>query len=157
MIQPKKEFMQEAIKQAVSSRDAGDYAVGAVLVQGDKIIAASSNRSRRDQSPVAHAEALVIIEGSKILKNRHLADCILYATHEPCPMCASLIVWAKIKGVVYGAEIADMKKYQTEHPSQDYLWRTIDIPMEEIIKKSPEKVEVVKNFMWNECVELFHS
>lgn len=149
--------MELAIKEADAARRQGDYAVGAVLVKGNKILAICSNRSKRDESPIAHAETLAIMKGSKIFKSRHLNGCILYATHEPCPMCASIIVWARLKGVVYGARYQDMKKYQKKHANHNYLWRTIHIPCREIFRKSTEKIEWVEDFMRKECVKLFHS
>lgn len=149
--------MELAIKEAELARRQGDYAVGAVLVKGSKVLAACSNRSKRDESPIAHAEMLAILEGSKILKSRHLKNCILYATHEPCPMCASVIVWARLKGIVYGASYQDMKKYREKNANDNYLWRTINISCQEVFTKSTEKIELVRDFMRKECVELFHN
>jgi len=149
--------MELAIKAAQLAQRQGDYAVGAVLVKDDKVIAKCSNRSKRDESPIAHAETLAIIEASKILKKRHLNGCVLYCTHEPCPMCASVIVWARLNGVVYGARYQDMKKYRKKNANHRYLWRTIDIPSREIFTKSTEKIERVKDFMRKECIQLFHN
>lgn len=157
MIKPKKKFMQLAIKEAETAHQQGDYAVGAVLVKGSRILATCGNRSKRDESPIAHAETLAIMKGSKILKSRHLKGCILYTTHEPCPMCASIIVWARLKGVVYGARYQDMKVYRKKHANHSYLWRTIHIPCHEIFRKSTEKIELVKDFLRQECVTLFHN
>lgn len=157
MIKPQEKFMRLAIEEAEDACEEKDYAIGAVVVKGNKVIASSSSRTKRDEDPVAHAEALAIIKASKILKNRHLTGCILYTTNEPCPMCASLMVWARMKGVVYGARYMDMKKYRQKHGNENYRWRTIDIPCETIFKKSTEKVEIVKDFMRKECVKLFHN
>lgn len=149
--------MKRAIVEAKKARRRGDYAIGAVLVKGNKIIAICSSRSKRDNNPVAHAETLAIIEGSKNLKSRHLKDCILYSTHEPCPMCAGAVVWAKLKGVVYGARYQDMKKYRNNHANHKYLWRTINIPCTEVFKKSTEEIFVIKDFLRKECKALFHN
>jgi len=157
MIALQEKFMREAIRQAEMARAAGDYAIGAVIVHDDRVIAACSSRSKRDESPVVHAETLALVEASKILKSRHLPHCILYTTHEPCPMCASVAVWARIKGIVYGARTEDMAAYRKSHTNPHYLWRTIDISCEDVIAKSTEKVEVVKDFLREECVKLFHS
>lgn len=145
-----------AIKEAELARKNGDYAVGAVLVKGNKVLARFSNRSIRDESPIAHAEILAITKGSKILKRRHLNDCVLYCTHEPCPMCASVIVWARLKGVIYGARQQDMKKYRENFSNNKYLWRTIDIPCKTVFAKATEKINVV-NFLRDECIKLFHN
>ena len=157
MIEPKEKFMREAIRQAKLAKGKGDYAVGAVLVKEGKIVSTCSNRSKRDESPIAHAETLAIIEACKVSKSRHLSDCILYSTNEPCSMCASVIVWAKLKGVVYGARVEDMKNYRKQFANHDYLWRTIDVSCKEIIDKSTEKIEIVKDFLRDECLKLFHT
>jgi len=149
--------MRLAIKEAEAARRLGDYAVGATLVKGNKILAICSNRTKRDESPIAHAETLAIVKGSKILKNRHLYGCVLYTTHEPCPMCASVIVWARLKGVVYGARYQDMNEYRKKHANRHYLWRTIHIPCREVFRKSTEKIELVGDFMRKDCVTLFHN
>jgi len=156
-IKVEKKFMQEAINQAKLAQAKGDYAVGAVLVQEDRIIAVSGNRSKRDESPLAHAEVLVINQACKKLNRRHLPDCILYVTHEPCPMCASLAVWAKVGGIVYGAKQTDMKEYQLANGNKNYLWRTIEIPCKEIINKSTENIDLVEEFMREKCLDLFHN
>lgn len=157
MIKPQKKFMLEAIRQAKSGRKQGDYGIGAVVVKDGKIIVACNSRSKRDENPVAHAEILAIIEASKILKNRHMPECILYSTHEPCPMCTSSAIFAKFKGIVYGARIRDMQNHQSKSHGSKYLWRTIDISCKEVIGKSKEKIDLVKDFMRKECIELFHN
>lgn len=157
MIKPQEKFMKLAIKEAEKARKENDYAIGAVVVKDNKIISSSSSRTKRDEDPVAHAETLAIAKASKILKNRHLPGCILYTTNEPCPMCASVVVWARMKGVVYGARYQDMKRYRQKNGNTHYLWRTIDIPCKTIFEKSTEKVEIIKDFMRAECVKLFHN
>lgn len=157
MLTPDKSFMTEAIRQAALGRNEGDYAIGAVIVQGGKILVACNSRSKRDESPVAHAETLAMIEASKILKSRHMPECILYTTHEPCPMCTSVAVFSKLKGIIYGAQIEDMRNYRLANTGSKYLWRTIDIDCEEVIAKSTEDIEVVRGFMRSDCQKLFHS
>ena len=157
MFTPHKEFMVEAIHQAELGRKENDYAIGAVVVQNNKILVACNSRSKRDESPIAHAETLAIVEASRLMGSRHLTNCILYTTHEPCPMCTSVVVFAKLKGIVYGAKIEDMRNYRLANSGSPYLWRTIDIGCEEIIGKSTEKVGLVKEFMRDECRLLFHG
>lgn len=156
MFKPKEEFMTLAITEAKRAQREGEYAIGAVVVKGNRALACRSSRSKRDESPVAHAETLAILQASKRLKKRHLLGCVLYSTHEPCPMCASAVVWAKLKGVVYGARYQDMKAYRKQHANKHYLWRTIDIPCQQVFDKSAERIEVIKDFMREECIALFH-
>lgn len=149
--------MQLAIHEAEKARRSGDYAVGAVLVKGGRVLARASNRSKRDQNPIAHAETLAILAVTKNFKRRHLPGVILYSTHEPCPMCAAVIVFARLRGVIYGARFADMKKYRLQRGNHSWLWRTIDIAAGEVFRKSTEQIEVVSDFLRKECTQLFHN
>lgn len=158
MIESKEIFMLEAIKQAKLAKSEGDYAIGAVLVKDNKIIAANGNRSFREENPIAHAETLVILEASKRLGTRHLNGCILYTTHEPCPMCTSVVVWARLTGIVFGARNQDMMKYSFQSSGKKFLWRTINISCEEVLNKATaDKIYLVKDFMREECIKLFHQ
>lgn len=157
MIKPDKKFMHEAIRHAKLAKKNGDYAIGAVVARGNKIIFGTGTRSKRDDLPVSHAEVLAIIGASKILKTRHISDCILYTTHESCPMCTATAIWAKLKGIVYGARIEDMARYSKKSGNHHFEWRTIRIPCREVIKRSSEKIYVVEDFMRDECNLLFHT
>ena len=157
MIEPKEKFMKIAIEQAIKAKNDGDYAVGAVIVQSDKIIAMAGNRSKIDQDPIHHAEIIAIKEAAKVLGKRHLDDCILYTTHEPCPMCATASVWAKMKGIIYGAKIEDMREYRIRNGSNEWSWRTIDIPAAHVLEKGEPRLILIGEFMREKCKSLFHS
>lgn len=158
MLEPKEQFMREAIRQAEAAKADGDYAIGAVLVKDGRILSAAGNRSFRDESPIAHAETLVILEASQKLGTRHLNGCLLYTTHEPCPMCASIVVWARLAGIVYGARNKDMIDFSIKNNGRKFLWRIIDVSCEEILQKvTADKVELVKGFMREEYIKLFHN
>lgn len=157
MIKPQEKFMCLAIEEAEKAQKANDYAIGAVIVKNDKVICSANSHTLRDEDPVAHAECVAIIEASKKLKSRHLKNCILYTTHEPCPMCAGAVVWAKMKGVVYGAKCEDMKEYSKKYGNEKYLWRTINMSCKEVLDKSNENIEMIKDFMREDCIKLFHN
>jgi len=155
VFEAKKEFMSEAIRQARRAQRSGEYAVGAVIVDGNRIVAASGNRGRRDDHSFAHAEIVVVLSASKKKGTRNLAGCVLYTTHEPCPMCASLCVFARLSGIVCGARLEDMKKHAKRGRESGYLWRTIDIPAQKVLSKSSQQIRLIKDFMRDECVKLF--
>jgi tRNA(adenine34) deaminase len=77
--------------------------VGAVIVRGEEIVGAGSNRTVRDNDPTAHAEMLAIRSASRALQSWRLEGCTLYVTLEPCAMCAGAIVLARLDRVVFGA------------------------------------------------------
>ena len=95
--------MRLALEQARAAELTGEVPVGAVVVQEGKLLAASANRTVRDQDPTAHAEILALREASRILGTWRLTGCTLYVTLEPCAMCAGAIVLARVSRVVFGA------------------------------------------------------
>lgn len=100
MVIMKLEFMQEAIKMAKKSGQ--DIPIGAVIVKDGKIIAKAVNEKEKRQNVIYHAEMLAIRRASKKLNNWRLNDCEMYVTLEPCSMCASAILQARIKKLYFG-------------------------------------------------------
>lgn len=97
-------FMQEALAEARAAAAVGEVPVGAVLTEGDQILARSGNRTIRDNDPTAHAEILVLREAARRVGNYRLAGTVLYVTIEPCSMCAGAAIQARIPRLVYGAD-----------------------------------------------------
>jgi len=98
------QYMQEALAEARSAAVAGEVPVGAVLVHDGKILARSGNRTVRDCDPTAHAEVVALREAAQRLGNYRLAGTTLYATIEPCSMCAGAILQARVPRLVYGTD-----------------------------------------------------
>lgn len=97
------DFMRLALEQAAAAQANGEVPVGAVLVHGDDVIATGANRPIATNDPTAHAEIEALRGGGKVLNSYRLTDTTLYVTLEPCVMCASAIVHARVKRVVFGA------------------------------------------------------
>jgi tRNA(adenine34) deaminase len=96
--------MEEALRAAQRALECGEVPVGAVVVCDGKIIARGWNRNITDSDPTAHAEIVALREAGAILGNHRLSECDLFATIEPCPMCAGALVHARINRLVYGAD-----------------------------------------------------
>lgn len=96
-------FMREALKEAYLSREKGEVPIGAVIVCGGRIVGRGHNMTQDLQDPTAHAEMVAITSACAALNSRHLQNCTLYVTVEPCPMCAAALNWAQVSRVVYGA------------------------------------------------------
>ncbi|HEY0547757.1 MAG TPA: tRNA adenosine(34) deaminase TadA [Pyrinomonadaceae bacterium] len=98
------EYMREALRAAYGAQALGEVPVGAVVVAGDgRVLARAGNRTRTDCDPTAHAEIVALREAAKSAGNYRLTDAVMYATVEPCAMCAGALVQARIKRLVYGA------------------------------------------------------
>jgi tRNA(adenine34) deaminase len=99
-----RDYMEMAIDEAKIAAQNEDVPVGCVIVHNDDVIANSHNQVVADGNPLAHAEMLAIKQAITTLGNRHLNECDLYVTLEPCSMCAGAIVLARIRRVYIGAE-----------------------------------------------------
>ncbi|MFZ2012055.1 MAG: tRNA adenosine(34) deaminase TadA, partial [Candidatus Sulfotelmatobacter sp.] len=97
-------WMEEALRSAQRALEAGEVPVGAVVVCGERIIGRGWNRNITDRDATAHAEIMALREAATTLGNHRLAGCDLFATIEPCSMCAGALVHARIKRLVYGAD-----------------------------------------------------
>jgi tRNA(adenine34) deaminase len=104
-------MMRLAIAQARAAEAAGEVPVGAIVIapDGETILGRGQNRVLRDSDPTAHCEIVAIREAGRALQNYRLLTperegCTLYVTLEPCAMCASAILHARIARLVYAAD-----------------------------------------------------
>ena len=97
-------WMQEALAAAQRALEMGEVPVGAVVVRSGELISRGWNRNLADHDPTAHAEVVALRAAGAILGNHRLGDCELFATIEPCAMCAGALVHARIRRLVYGAD-----------------------------------------------------
>lgn len=115
--------MERALEEARAAARRGEVPVGAVLVSPNgEIVAQAGNRTRELSDPSAHAEMLVIREAAARLGSERLVDHDLYVTLEPCAMCATVISYARIRGLYYGA--ADPKSGGVEHGARVFSHAT---------------------------------
>ena len=96
-------WMRRALELAMRAAREGEVPVGAVVVRGGVEIGAGANAPIGDADPTAHAEIKALRAASRVAGNYRLPGATLYATMEPCVMCAGAIVHARIGRVVYGA------------------------------------------------------
>lgn len=97
-------FMREALRAAGEAGARGEVPIGAIVVAEDgAILSVAGNRTRTDCDPTAHAEVLALREAARRTGNYRLTDATVYATIEPCAMCAGALVQARVKRLVYGA------------------------------------------------------
>jgi tRNA(adenine34) deaminase len=95
--------MQLALAQAALAAAEGEVPVGAVIMQGDQVLAAAHNETIARRDPTAHAECLALREALGASGDDRLLEATLYVTLEPCAQCAGAIILAKVGRVVFGA------------------------------------------------------
>lgn len=96
-------FMRMALAEARKAEARGEVPVGAVVVHQGRVIGRGHNGVEHLQDPTAHAEILAIGAAANALGSWRLENCVLYATLEPCTMCAGALVLARLPLLVFGA------------------------------------------------------
>lgn len=97
-------FMKEALNEAMKAYDDNEVPIGAVIVCEGKIIARCHNMTERLNDVTAHAEMQAFTSAAYHIGGKYLANCTLYVTVEPCPMCAGAAYWTQISRIVWGAD-----------------------------------------------------
>ncbi len=95
--------MREALEEAARAEAEGEVPVGAVVVEGGRIIGRGHNAPIGRSDPTAHAEILALREAAAAARNYRLEEATLYVTLEPCVMCAGALVAARVHRLVFGA------------------------------------------------------
>ncbi|MDT9591501.1 nucleoside deaminase [Nocardioides zeae] len=100
-------WLATAIELATRNVAEGGGPFGAVVVRDGLLVATGQNRVTRDNDPTAHAEVQAIRAACRELDDFSLAGHVLYTSCEPCPLCVSASLWARLDRVVYAADRDD--------------------------------------------------
>jgi tRNA(Arg) A34 adenosine deaminase TadA len=120
---------------------------GALIVdtKTGKMLLRATNAVMREQDPSSHAELRAVRRSCKKLKRPSLAGYTMYSTCEPCPMCMSNALWARVDRVVYGATIADANRHCLQ----------IQISAKEVARRSDMDCVVEGPVLRELCYSLF--
>ena len=137
--------MREAIRLSRIKMQRGQGGpFGAVVVRRGQIIARGWNRVTSVNDPTAHAEVMAIRAACRQLKTFQLADCELYTSCEPCPMCLAAIYWARLKKVYYANTRRDAAKIGFD---DELIYREVArpdsrrrLPMRQLLRADAGKV-----------------
>lgn len=135
-------FMMLAIEEAKK----GDSPYGAVIVRDNEVVAKAYNTVISDSDPSAHAEMNAIRDLTNKNNSPSLAGYTIYASGEPCPMCAAACIWAGVDEIIIGASIEDLIAINQSQ---------IHIACEELIAKSSKNIKVTKGVLQQESLALF--
>jgi tRNA(Arg) A34 adenosine deaminase TadA len=119
-------FVRQVITLARDARAAGNHPFGALLVVDGRAVLTAGNTVNTDRDPTAHAETNLLAEAIRRFPPDQLARGVLYASCEPCAMCAGTIYWAGVRTVVYAlpaTELATMAGGSFLVPCRDLFAR----------------------------------
>jgi tRNA(Arg) A34 adenosine deaminase TadA len=139
--------MRLALGEAAASLREGNHGFGAVVVYDGKVLAAAHDTEESERDPTAHAELAVVRTASRARDGR-LGDCTLVSTHEPCPMCATAMVWTGVPALVYGYSIEDALQHNR---------RRIPLTCSELFERAGAKVTVRGGVLRDECALLYNE
>jgi tRNA(adenine34) deaminase len=134
-------FMQIALEEAQQALRENEVPIGAAIVCEGRVIARAHNQREQLHDPTAHAEMIAITQAAEARQSWRLDGCTLYATLEPCPMCAGAMILARIPILVYGASDPKAGAVHT-------LFRLLDDP------RLNHRAEVVAGVMAEPCARI---
>jgi tRNA(adenine34) deaminase len=137
-------WMAEALVEARLAGAEGEVPIGAVVVFEDRVVGRGRNGRERLHDPTAHAEILALQEAARALGRWRLTGARIYATLEPCFMCAGALVNARIDKLVFA--VAD--------PKAGAVGSLFDVPRDPRLN---HRVEVSSGVLATECSALLRS
>jgi tRNA(adenine34) deaminase len=135
------DFLREALELARDAEHGGEVPVGAVVVLDGSIIGRGRNSPIARNDPTAHAEMLALREAAAATGNYRLEGATMYATLEPCVMCAGALVAARVSRLVFGARDLRFGGIRSKFQLAD----------SDVLN---HRVEIVEGVLGAECTEL---
>lgn len=145
-------YVRRAIALSQSAREAGNRPFGAVLADASgNLLAEAENNQITEQDCTGHAETVLLRQMDKNLSPDILKDCTLYASTEPCPMCAGAIFWSGVGRLVYALGSDRFYSLQSESPFQ------LPLASREVLKHGKRPIEVIGPVLEAEALEAFEG
>jgi len=138
------DFLREALELAREAERGGEVPVGAVMVVDGRVLGRGRNSPVTRNDPTAHAEILALREAAAATGNYRLEQATLYATLEPCVMCAGALVAARITRLVFGARDLRFGGVRSKFRLAD----------SDVLN---HRVEIVEGVLGAECTELMQQ
>lgn len=143
-------YLRKAIELSRSAKAKGNGAYGAVLVGADgRVLAEAENNQATDRDPTGHAEMNLVRIAGRRFDVQTLAGATLYASAEPCAMCAGAVFWSGVKRLVYA--LGSERNYALLPSSGDEL----RMGCREVLGRGGRSVEVVGPALEDEAARVF--
>ena len=145
-------FVRAAIQEAQSAKDAGNPPFGAVLVNPEgTILDRAGNTEARTGDCTGHAETNLIRDASRQYDDETLRRATLYASTEPCAMCAGAVFWARIGRVVFGLRAERLYERKGD------AGRQLHLSCREVLDRGNHEIEVIGPVIEDEAAVVFEE
>lgn len=139
------QLIRQAIQLAGQARQRGNDPFGALLAVDGQVVLTAENTVGSERNPTCHAEANLVQKAIRELTHEQISKATLYASCEPCAMCAGAIYWAGIRKVVYALPSYELARV---------AGGSLDMPCREIFARAQDRVEVAGPFLVNEALKV---
>ena len=136
------QFIRQAIQLAEQARQRGNDPFGALLVIDGQVVLTAENTVNSERNPTCHAEINLIQKAFREITKGQIARATLYASCEPCAMCAGAIYWAGIRKIVYALPTEELAKI---------AGGSLTISCREIFARAQDRVQVAGPFLVEEA------
>lgn len=133
-------YLRRAIELSAAARARGNRPFGAVIASADgRVLAEAINSNTESGDCTAHAEVNALRDATPKHPRELLANATMYASGEPCVMCAGAIFWSGISRVVYGIDAVRLRVFRGEVATQ----RDAELSCRDVFRASPHAIEAI--------------
>lgn len=146
------EWLRQTFRLAERTRAAGKHPFAAIVVDGEgrAVFSAGNNSIPPEGDPTQHAEVVAAAGAARLLSPAELASCTIYASAEPCCMCAGAIYWCSIGRVVYALSEAKLLGLTGDDPENP----TLSLSCRKVFASGQHAVAVLGPLLEEEAAEV---
>lgn len=138
-------FIRECIRLAEEAKRNGNHPFGSVLVHNNEIILRAQNGVNTFNDIAQHPESILARFGASQFSLEFLAECTLYTSTEPCPMCTGAIYWSGIGRIVFACSVEKLAEFVSD---------SLLMPCHEILQRGDHPVEVIGHVLEEEAAQV---
>jgi len=138
-------FIRECIRLAEEAKRNGNHPFGSILVHNNEIILRAQNGVHTFNDIAQHPESILARSGASQFSPEFLAECTLYTSTEPCPMCTGAIYWSGIGRIVFACSVEKLAEFVAD---------SLLMPCHKILQRGDHHVEVIGRVLEEEAAQV---
>ncbi len=138
-------YIRECIRLAEEAKANGNHPFGSILVHDDKIILRAQNAVTTYNDIAQHPESILARSAASQFAPEFLAECTLYTSTEPCPMCTGAIYWSGIGRIVFACSVERLS---------DFVSDSLTVPCHDILMCGDHHVDVIGHILEDEAAQV---